>query len=145
MQSHRFLLLILLLGMVAALGCTAKEEPTVAVSGKVLVDGKLLTLGTVTFAPDKEKGNKGVDLATGPVQPDGSYKLTYKGKDGAPVGWYKVGVNPAGMPMTMPEKGKPMPSPTAIGERFKSPDTSKISIEVTASPAAEAYTIKVTK
>ena len=145
MRPTRFLPVILLLGMVAAIGCHSTEERTVPVSGKVMVDGKTMSLGTVTFAPDKDKGNKGTGLASGPIQPDGSYKLTYDGKEGAPAGWYKVGVNPAGMPITMPEKGKPMPTAAAINSRFYSPDTSKISIEVTASPAPDAYTIKVTK
>jgi len=67
------------------------------VTGKVTADGQALTAGTVTFRPDETKGNKNKAIPTGMIDSSGNYKLFTDGKEGAPLGWYKVGVSQQGM------------------------------------------------
>lgn len=139
--------LVLFVGIVLALllpGCGGSERLT-PVSGKITFGNEPLSMGQVTFKPDASKGNKAADSAFGTVDTDGTYKLTYKGKPGAPPGWYKVAVSPSGMPKEMPPMGQPMPKPPAINPKFADPEKSGITIEVVASPAAGAYDLKVTK
>ena len=64
----------------------------VSVSGKVTNDGKVLTTGTVTFYPDKNKGNTSQDIPIGQIGEDGTYTLYTGQRYGAPPGAYKVTV-----------------------------------------------------
>jgi hypothetical protein len=139
MRLLSFLILVVFLA-----GCSSGEH-VVDVSGKVLLDGHPLPMGTVTFAPDKEKGNTAPANGFSPIKEDGSYSLIYKGKNGVPPGWYKVGVSSFGMPSTMPEMGKAMPATPKINPKLINPETSGIRIEVVPAPDSDAYTIKVTK
>lgn len=83
------LLLLALAGATA--GCSQTYTP-LPVSGKVLLDGKPLTGGMVTYSPDESKGNTLKLGAVGKIQPNGSYTLEANGKPGVPEGWYKVTV-----------------------------------------------------
>src|SRR5262245_39277093 len=125
--------------LVLLAGC-GKSEKLHDVSGKVLLDDQPLPMGTVTFVPDKSKGNNAKASCVGAVQADGTYSLGYEGKSGVPAGWYKVGVSASGMPTTMPEMGKPMPVAPKIAGKYANPETSGISIEVPSS-SGDAYTI----
>ncbi|HEX4610942.1 MAG TPA: hypothetical protein VH092_22315 [Urbifossiella sp.] len=141
------------LGFFAVVGCGAKSsEKLVPVSGTVSSDGQPLTVGTVTFMPDESKGNTSKLSPTGMVDPSGNYKMTANGQDGAPLGWYKVGVNPNGMVaggMPIGTGGDPNTSlakaKAAVNMKYQTPTSSGIRIEVTTSPAAGVYDIKVTK
>jgi len=117
----------------------------VAVEGKVLLGGQGMPMGTVTFHPDKDKGNKLEGAPSAAIDPDGSYKLIYNGKPGAPAGWYKVSVSPRGMPKEMPAQGQPMPQPPAVNARYQKPETSGIAFEVTENPEPGKYDIKLIK
>ena len=142
----------LTLGVMMLAGCGDSGPKVVPVTGKVTLDGTPLTIGTVTFYPDESKGNTVVGTSTGMIQSDGSYKLNYNGKDGAPVGWYKVTVNPIGMPSNMGNAGgmqaqdmsKLNQNAAKVNPKFLKAETG-LTIEVVASPAAGAYDLKVTK
>src|SRR4051794_8076203 len=77
-------------------GCGDGVGTRYPVEGQVLVDGAPLAgmSGQVTFEPDQTKGNKTPVSPSGEIDKDGRYKLSSKGKPGAPAGWYKVAVSP---------------------------------------------------
>ena len=126
----------LLVGMT---GCGGSEGLH-AVKGKVLLtDGKPLTKGSVRFVPDKDKGNKSVDEPVGEIGSDGSYSLMTAGKKGAAAGWYNVSVTSA----EIPDSSKPNAVTSYVAPHFNNPATSKLSVEVVASPGADAYNLKV--
>jgi hypothetical protein len=114
----------------------------VPVKGQVMLDGKPLTTGSLVFKPDAEKGNQSKFEPASSIGADGRYSLFTKEKEGAPLGWYKVGIvaqeaaNPAEPYAAM----KPLVSP-----RYNDADSSGVSVEVVASPAAGAYDLKLTK
>ena len=115
---------------------------TVPVSGKATFEGSPMSLGIVTYYPDASKGNTSDHRPTGTIQADGTYKLVTAGKDGAPVGWYKVTINPNGMPAD-PTKG--VPTPAKVGTRYQQPDTTPVQVEVVDSPGAKAYDVNAAK
>jgi len=137
-------------GLLAVAGCGDKTK-LAPVSGKVTGDGgQALTGGVVTFQPDESKGNSSKIVPSGTIDGNGNYKLLTNGQEGAPLGWYKVGVNPATMGGTGGDIGvsDPMKALTKggnVNQKFQNPGTSGISIEVTESPGGGAYDIKVTK
>jgi len=125
---------------VALTGCGSDPLNAASVKGKVLLDGKPLTKGSVRFVPDKAKGNTAGVEPTGVIGDTGEYELITNGKSGAPLGSYTVCVvsgeiPDSGNPTAVP-KGGPAP-------RFAQPETSKLSVDVVASPAAGAYDLKV--
>jgi len=113
------------------------------VSGKVTYQKKVLTTGNVVFSPDASKGNTSKESAFGFIGPDGSYSLATNGRDGAPLGWYRVSVDPLGMPKESPPLGAPAPTAPPINAKYKKTDTSGISIEVTETPKPGAYDIEL--
>jgi len=120
-------------------GCGGSEGLQ-TVQGKVLLtDGKPLTKGAVRFVPDKDKGNKSTDEPIGEISADGSYSLQTAGKKGAAPGWYKVSVTSA----EIPDSSKPNAVTSYVAPKFNNPDTSMLSVEVVASPGADAYNLKV--
>src|SRR5262245_15109358 len=95
-RPARILLLLLaalLLGIaVSGCGDDSGVGRTVSVTGKVTFNDTPFTAKTtiLIFKPDKAKGNTSPFEPTGTVDASGNYKLTTKGKTGAPPGWYKV-------------------------------------------------------
>src|SRR4051812_13406743 len=72
-------------------GCKKDEtESFLPVTGKVTLDGKPLTVGTVSFRPDVTRGNTSMHIPTGEIDAQGNYTLVTIRKNGAPPGWYKV-------------------------------------------------------
>jgi hypothetical protein len=72
-------------------GCwRTRAANLVAVSGRVMIDGRPLTIGTVAFQPDLSRGNSSKDLPMGSIDENGAYELFTVGKPGAAPGWYKV-------------------------------------------------------
>jgi hypothetical protein len=114
----------------------------VPVKGQVTLDGKPLTTGSLVFKPDAAKGNQSKFEPASSIGADGSYSLFTKEKEGAPLGWYNVGIvaqeaaNPADPYAAM----KPL-----VPARYNDAETSGVSVEVVASPAAGAYDLKLTK
>jgi hypothetical protein len=137
----RWLPLVALAGLVGLVsGCGPSLAP---VSGKVtLTNGNPVTTGTVTYKPDKAKGNTSTAEARGEINSSGEYTLTTDGKPGAPPGKYKVTVYsaepPSNDPAKMTAKQKYFVNPT-----FADAGTTPLEKEVVTSPAAGAYDLKV--
>lgn len=130
----------LIAGVFGLAGCTPPPATTFPVQGKVTVQKKPLTVGTVYFWPDTSKGNPSKESAVGRIGADGSYKLQTSGRDGAPPGWYKVTVDQIVMPG---ETGATTAKPASINAKYRKTDTSGISIEVTENPKPGAYDIEL--
>jgi hypothetical protein len=113
----------------------------VPVKGKVMLDGKAVPTGSLVFKPDSAKANTSTFEPASPIGADGSYSLFTKEKQGAPLGWYKVGV--------VAQEANPSDPYAAmkalVPQRYNDPETSGVAIEVVASPAADAYDLKLAK
>ena len=119
-------------------GCN-KAVKRVPVTGSVTLDGKPLTAGVVSFAPDNEKGNIHRVACIGRAN-SGRYDLStaamqnFDNGPGAPLGWYKVYL----------DTSVPGAEDLKINPRFKDLNKTPISIEVVESPAPGAYDIQFT-
>jgi hypothetical protein len=120
--------------------------------GKVTVDGEPLRVnsGTVTFKPDRDKGNDATVEPSGSLEKDGIYTLYFApGKKGAPPGWYKVQVVASqvgpGMKMPRPANFPAPPAEVLFNSKFTSTETSGLEIEVVKDPAPGAYDLPLTK
>ena len=133
---------VLVAAVVVTAGCQPPPPaPTFPVSGKVTVGKKALTSGIVTFTPDAGKGNTSKESAIGMIGADGTYKLITNGRDGAPLGWYKVSVTSQAMPGADTPSAKNMPKPVPINPKYQKSDTSGISKEVKEQAPPGAYDI----
>lgn len=110
--------------MVTVAGCGG-DSNIAPVSGKVLLDGQPLPQGLVTTLPAAGRGARGV------IQSDGSFKLgTLTESDGAVIGMHQVSVIAYDKPANAgPESG---PGKLMIPEKYVSPATSELTIEVKA-------------
>jgi hypothetical protein len=108
-------------------GCGPKVKPTGEVYGKVTINGKLVTAGTVQFFPEDGGDPVGTELG-----PDGNYRAT-----GVPVGRAKVAIEtldykqltppPAGLAKMM---GGPRAAYVPIPQKYEKPDTSGLVFDV---------------
>jgi hypothetical protein len=81
---------ILLTMLVLSAGCNDGKPTRVPVSGKVLIDGKPVPLGSIIFAP------QGARASGGAIDKDGHFVLTcYEHGDGAVLGAHRVSVTAA--------------------------------------------------
>src|SRR5439155_21177508 len=124
-------------------GCGASSGPKlVSVVGKVTVDGQPVKAGGLSFRPDKSKGNTSLHEPAGDIDAEGNYKLFTNGREGAPVGWYRVAVF----------AGEPVDVGNLSGQArwFANPkyarvETSGLTVEVLEKAAPGAYDFKLTK
>ena len=130
-------------------GCGAKRLP---VAGSVTLDGKPVSGVVLTFSPNAAKGNTASISCSGPVT-DGRYELrtiaitNANSGSGVPPGWYKALVFP--MPLSSSER-VPKRAPegleeSAVAPRYMNLATTPLSLEVTESPAEEAYHLRLTR
>ena len=140
--SARLLVVACCIAMFSS-GCGDPSGPKlVAVVGKITVDGQPVKAGTLSFRPDKSKGNSSPYEPGGEIDPAGNYKLFTNKKEGAPVGWYRVAVM-AGEPVdvgNLSGQARWFANP-----KFASADTSGLSVQVVENPADGAYDFKLTK
>jgi hypothetical protein len=123
----------------AACGCGPSVK-LVPVSGKVSVDGQPLTAGQVSLVPQTEsKDQKTAGLSAGTIDSSGNYKIMTNGKDGAPLGKYKVVVAPSMMPS---EAGKIRMD---FNSRYSDPKNTDLQYEVVANPSATQYDLSLKK
>jgi hypothetical protein len=115
----------------------------VPVSGKVTLDNKPLTTGTVTLKPDKEKGNAAKVEPIGKIADDGTYTIETNGQPGAPLGAYKVVIFAQGPPKD-PKNPYSELTPL-INKKYNQEATTDQNITVVTNPAADAYDLKLTK
>lgn len=111
---------------------------TVPVVGVVSVDNKPVPAGSVSFRPDKAKGNESRHEPAGDIDAQGRYKLYTAGKEGAPPGWYKVAVISAEPDAYPPKK---LYAPPKYGDIA----TSGLSVEVVEGAPPGAYDLKLSK
>jgi hypothetical protein len=131
---------LLLAGLLGS-ACGCREETKLfPVSGKVTVNGKPLTSGFVRFAPDKAKGNPFGGEPIGEINDQGEYTLNYMGKPGAPMGAYKITVTSMGATGEDNTKVKPK---NTVRMTYANASTTPLTVEVTATPAAGAYDLKL--
>jgi len=148
--SPRLVFLVVLAAIGLVPGCGKKMPPLTPVSGKVTVDGQPLTAGQVSLIPDvglptqeKSEGQDstpGIGPSIGQIGSDGTYKVFTSGKEGAPLGKYRVTVTPSMMP-SGDKKAPPMNFSRKFGDNRNTP----LKFEVVASPAAGAYDLKLNK
>jgi hypothetical protein len=114
------------------IGCKSSHElETAPVSGKVMLDGKPVTSGTVTFVPSRGRAAKGE------VNSAGKFTLsTYRDADGAIVGHHQAAVMVlrADIPKTGPEQNQPI---MAIPSRYGVAEESGLKYEVKPGQANE--------
>lgn len=101
------------------LGCGGEggSRPTVVpVKGKVTFKGQPLTKGVVRFEPDGYGR-----MATGELQPDGTFMLTtFEKGDGAVIGQHKVFITGT----------SPNPRKEMVPKKYLAPETSKLTADV---------------
>jgi hypothetical protein len=134
-----FLMLSICVGL--SIGCGSESVKLVPASGRVTVNGKPLTAGTVTFRPDKSKGNTFGGEPMGELNSEGVYTIETNGKPGAPLGSYKVTIMSSG-PTT--EDNTKVKAQSLVNMTYFHADTTPLTIEVVQQPAAGAYDLKLT-
>jgi hypothetical protein len=118
-------------------GCT-KSVSLTQVKSVVLVDGQRLTSGgQVTFFSMDGADSKG-GMITGKINDNGEYTMSTEGKQGVPLGRYKVVVTPPMMP-SGGDKAAPLP----YDKKYANSKDTPLMIEVVASPTEGAYEIKL--
>jgi hypothetical protein len=115
-------------------GCGGGVGTLYPVEGKVMVDGKPLPFGRITFVADKDKGNETKFAPFGEIK-DGNYSLTTKGKPGAPPGWYNI--------MVVTQWPGAPSNPVELPTKYSDPGKSKLSVEVVPSPGSGHYDLKL--
>lgn len=120
-------------------GCQAAPVPEVLVpvKGKVTVKGKPLTMGTIVFHPDRDKGNPSKLEPRGTIGSDGTYELESNDEPGAPAGAYKVTI------YAMKNEGSTKPPTWLAHQKFTDVKTSGLTAEVTAG-ASKSFDFDVT-
>jgi len=133
----------LLAALVGMAGCGGIKR--IQTSGTVNVDGQPMTEGVLKFIPDASKGTTYRVSCSGPIS-NGRWNLVTSGMErrdtgtGAPVGWFKV-------IYTHPNEGSKAPGASAappVADKYRSEETTPISIELTDPPPAEGYKIELT-
>jgi len=125
----------------AAAACSgASGEKLGPVAGKITVDGKPLTTGSVSLRPDAAQGNKTQHQPNGAIDAEGNYELFVPpAKRGAPLGWYKVVVTAYDNPMP----NKPLKS--FISMKYSDEKTTPLKFEVIENPEPGRYDLKLTR
>jgi hypothetical protein len=128
--------------ILVVVGCSTGEK-FVPVAGKVTVAGKPLTFGTVGFLPDGGRGNERGQASLGEIQADGSFRLLTAGRDGVPLGWYKVLVwatkDPAAAGNPWGPDGKVRKIDWLTHSKYAAQETTDLSIEVVEEPQPRHY------
>lgn len=132
MRWNTFILLFLCLILAGCGGGPTDTPPLARVKGKVTLDGKPLTSGSVQFTPNKDRGTTG-RMALGAIQPDGSFELmTIKAGDGAQIGHHLVAIECYG-PTTFDPNNPSNPEPKSlIPKRYIDSKKSGLTAEVKA-------------
>lgn len=133
MTFHLKLLFVLVL-FAGLSGCGQRLLP---VRGRVTLAGQPVTKGHIWLVPDLEKGQTHTQFSICALDADGRFELATYGKDGVPLGWYKV--------VVYATKTEPPSSPTGwtpdfiVPIKYTDPNQSDLRVEVVAEPAPGAY------
>ncbi|MGL4555503.1 MAG: hypothetical protein ACRC33_30405 [Gemmataceae bacterium] len=101
--------------------------------------GQPLSKGTITFHPDKGKGNAMPNPAVGNVE-NGQYTVSSAVKGGTPAGWYKVTIQ-ASVPIN--PKDEYSEHRSIINEKYGDVEKSGLTAEV--KEGTPSYDFTVTK
>lgn len=125
----------------AAAGCgSASGEKLAPVAGKVTVNGKPVTTGSVSLRPDAAQGNESQHQPNGAIDAEGNYELLVPpAKKGTPLGRYKVVVTAYDNPMP----NKPLKS--FINMKYSDEKTTPLKFEVIENPEPGRYDLKLTR
>jgi hypothetical protein len=125
-------------------GCNRDAGPSLTpVTGTVTVDGEPFPQASVSFRPDKEKGNNfGGYIPAGYTDDSGKYELMTTARKGAPVGWYKVVITP---PTAPPGGEMPKVEIPPFNPKYADPEKTDLSIEVVEGAPPGAYDLELTK
>jgi len=115
-------------------GSSVKVSP---VRGKVTADGAPVTSGQVSYIPTSADQKGG--MSAGQITSSGEYTIYTAGKEGAPLGTYKVTVTAS----MVPGGGKSMPT-TPYSNKYSTAATTPLTIEVVANPEPGKYDLKLT-
>lgn len=127
-----------LLALTAFVGCDSGVK-TVPVEGTVTLGTEPLKEGSIAFHPDSAKGNGFGSPVSGTVE-NGKYKLAIDGKDGAPLGAYKVTVTAT---VKVDPKDEYSITKSIIAEKFTVPANTPLTAEVKS--GGGPYDFKVSK
>jgi hypothetical protein len=121
-------------------GCGDAGPELVPVVGTVRIDGQPATEGAVTY----RHASTGAFEASGLIQPDGTYKLMQKDREGAQVGQYRVVVFVRKTPKTPTGEMAGLPA-IIVNQKFTNPKTTPLSVEVKKDAPAGHYDLAVSR
>jgi hypothetical protein len=136
-SSLRTGLFVVLVAAVLACGCGDGSGKVLPVQGTVTLEKEPLAKGTITFHPDKSKGNNATVTPVGTIE-NGKYSLATRSKEGAPPGWYKVTIT-----STVPSNPKDEYSvpKSVISEKYNDPSKSGLTAEVKEGKSTYDFTV----
>ncbi len=109
-----------------------------AVKGKVLlVDGKPLTAGRVTFMSDAPPASAATDIGS-----DGAFEFKGPSGDGLPEAKYRVQIAP-GLPTGNASGGQVVPAKLAFASKYLDEDTSGLTATVTSDESKNQFEFKL--
>jgi hypothetical protein len=130
-----------------AVGCGDDSEVgrTLPVTGSVTLDGTPLTESStvILFKPDAARGNTSLFEPAGTVDSQGVYRLTTKGKKGAPPGWYKVVVTAIDSRAGRDASHHRPAAKSLVAAAYGQAATTPLAVEVVEDPAFGAYDLKL--
>jgi hypothetical protein len=117
------LCIFVLIFSIAFAGCSRKGPAIAPVKGRVLLDGRPLTTGSVITLPTAGRGAKSF------IQHDGTFQLgTFGATDGAIVGEHKVAVVAYERPASAgPESGN---GKLLVPQKYTNPESSGLTLDV---------------
>jgi hypothetical protein len=141
--------MLIWLGTILAVGCgDSSRVTTVAVTGRITVDGQPLKAANATVVFKPVKANPSPYEPYGSIDENGRYTLLiHPEQKGAEPGRYKVIVAAFEAPanerrrLMTPAKNHRL----LVNRRYGDPKTSGLEIEVVHNPAPGAYDLKLTK
>jgi hypothetical protein len=107
-----------------ASGCGGSSQES-QVSGNVSLDGKQIGPGIIVFAP-VENGTP----AIGPIEHDGSYRMSTSHEVGLSAGKYKVGISIREVPKNVKRGDRLPPGKLLIPQKYEDSTTSGLEYDV---------------
>jgi hypothetical protein len=129
--------------VVGLAGCSTSEIDRArlgTVVGRVLQKGTPVARGTVSFRPNAAKGNLSKFEPSSEIDSGGNYRLKTSGRDGAPLGWYRI-ILACAEPID--PKNPYAPPKYLVNPKYATLETSDLAIEVVDGAPAGAYDLLV--
>jgi hypothetical protein len=115
----------------------------VPVSGRVLVDGKSLTAGHVSFRPDADRGNQSPHYPTGAIDSSGTYTLYTANRAGAPPGAYRIVIFAQDIPYGNSKQATTPITKALVNSKYADAKTTDLTVEVSESAAPGTYDLNL--